>query len=139
MTSSTKEIELHKTVKSNRILIADDDSVTRRIIRSIIEQTGFIAVEAKNGREAYQILNENPRFAACIIDIQMPIIQGTELVRKMRSDKHLSQIPVMVITAQDAIRGPGESMEAGAIVFVPKPFTTSQMMAMLRLLVASPQ
>lgn len=115
-----------------QILIADDDPAILRLVKAIVEKEGFAAVTARDGREAYKILTNDTSFAAAIFDVVMPYIQGTELVRHMQSEKRLMKIPVIIMTAEQNPRLSSDSFAAGAVAFLPKPFTTSQLQTMIR-------
>jgi CheY-like chemotaxis protein len=118
-----------------QVLVADDDPAILRLVTVIVEKEGFTAVTARDGREAFKLLNGEETFAAAVFDVVMPYIQGTELVRHMQSEKRLMKIPVIVMTAEQNPRLSSESFSAGAIAFLPKPFTPSQMQIMLRMFV----
>jgi CheY-like chemotaxis protein len=120
---------------SRRILVADDDPAILRLITTIVQKEGFQVLTARDGREAYKILQEDGDFIAAIFDVVMPHIQGTELVRYMKTEKRLMSIPVMMMTAEQNPKLPSDSFAAGAVVFLPKPFTTTQLQMMLRMLV----
>ena len=115
-----------------RVLVADDDPAILRLIKTIVEKEGYTVVQARDGKEAYKLLQSGEQFAAAIFDVVMPYIQGTELVRYMHSEKKLMKIPVLMMTAEQNPRLSGESFSAGAVAFLPKPFTTSQLQMMLR-------
>lgn len=119
-----------------QVLIADDDPAILRLVKAIVEKEGFTAVAVRDGREAYKIMNSGEPFAAAIFDVVMPYIQGTELVRHMQSENRLKKIPVIIMTAEQNPRLSSDSFSAGAVAFLPKPFTTSQLQAMLRMFVA---
>lgn len=121
--------------KPLQVLIADDDPAILRLVRAIVEKEGFEAVTARDGREAYKLLNAGNPYAAAIFDVVMPYIQGTELVRHMQSEKRLMRIPVIIMTAEQNPRLSSDSFAAGAVAFLPKPFTTSQLQTMLRMFV----
>ena len=65
----------------------------------------------------------------------MPHIQGPELVRYMKTEKRLMRIPVMMMTAEQNPKLSSDSFAAGAVVFLPKPFTTAQLQIMRRMLI----
>ena len=69
----------------------------------------------------------------------MPHIQGPELVRYMKTERKLMKIPVMMMTAEQNPKLSSDSFAAGAVVFLPKPFTTSQLQVMLRMLISKSQ
>lgn len=120
-------------VTPRKILIADDDPAILRLVKAIVEKEGFTAVSAKDGKEAYQCLQSDVDFAAAIFDIVMPYIQGTELVRYMQSEKRLMTIPVIMMTGEQNPKFSSDSFSAGAVAFLPKPFTTSQLKTMLKM------
>src|SRR5213593_1349631 len=86
--------------EGRRILIADDDPAILRLVSTILEKENFSVVTARDGREAYKILQADPNFTAAILDVVMPHISGTELVRYMKSENRLMRIPVMMMTAE---------------------------------------
>jgi CheY-like chemotaxis protein len=122
-----------------RILVADDDPAILRLVTAILEKEGFLVVGARDGREAYKALQNDVGFSAAVFDVVMPEITGPELVRYMRTEKRFMKIPVMMMTAEQDPKLPTDSFAAGAVVFLPKPFTTTQLQTMLRMLVAKAQ
>jgi CheY-like chemotaxis protein len=127
--------QTEKTSKG-RILVADDDPAILRLVATILEKEGFEVIKATDGREAYKTLQADSDFTAAVFDVVMPHITGPELVRHMRTEKRFMKIPVMMMTAEQDPKLSSDSFAAGAVVFLPKPFTTSQLQTMLRMLVA---
>ena len=119
-----------------RILVADDDPAILRLVTAIVEKEGYTVVPARDGREAYKLLQADSDFVAGIFDVVMPHIQGPELVRYMKTEKRLMKIPVMMMTAEQNPKLSSDSFAAGAVVFLPKPFTSSQLQVMLRMIVS---
>ena len=119
-----------------RVLVADDDPAILRLVTTILEKEGFAVVGVRDGREAYKALQDNANFTAAVLDVVMPHIQGPELVRFMRTENRYNKIPVMMMTAEQDPKLSTESFAAGAVVFLPKPFTTAQLQTMLRMLVS---
>ena len=122
--------------KKGRILVADDDPAILRLVTTLLEKEGYSVVGVRDGREAYKALQSDSNFTAAIFDVVMPNIAGPELVRYMRTEKRLMRIPVMMMTAEQDPKLSSESFAAGAVVFLPKPFTAAQLQTMLRMLVA---
>lgn len=120
---------------TKRMLVADDDPAILRLIATILEKENFNVVMARDGREAYKILQADPNFTAAILDVVMPHISGPELVRFMKSEDRLKRIPVMMMTAEQDPKLSSDSFSAGAVVFLPKPFTTAQLQIMLQMLI----
>lgn len=115
------------------ILIADDSPTIVHFVRTIVESEGFVSVTASNGKEAYKVLSSGKTLGGVIIDVKMPYIEGTELVKFMHSHTNLAKIPVVVMTGQAIPQLIGQTRSAGAVGFLPKPFTDSQLKAMLAL------
>jgi two-component system sensor histidine kinase/response regulator len=128
--SATKEKS-----ETRRILVADDDPAILRLVTTILEKEGYSVVTSRDGREAYRILQSDPDFTAAILDVVMPHISGPELVRYMKTEKRLMRIPVMMMTAEQDPKLSSDSFAAGAVVFLPKPFTTAQLQIMLQMLI----
>ncbi len=122
-------------IAKGRVLVADDDPAILRLVTTILEKEGYAVVGARDGREAYQALQDNANFTAAVFDVVMPHIPGPELVRYMRTENRFNKIPVMMMTAEQDPKLSSDSFAAGAVVFLPKPFTTVQLQTMLRMLV----
>ncbi len=118
--------------KKGRVLIADDDPAILWLVRMLVEAEGFAAVTAMDGKEAYRILQSGPDVVIAIVDVMMPYINGTELLRFMQTDERFKKIPVIMMTAEQSPKLPSKSFAAGAVAFLPKPFTNMQMRTMLR-------
>lgn len=123
--------------EKRRMLVADDDPAILRLIATILEKENYSVVMARDGREAYKILQSDPNFTAAILDVVMPHISGPELVRYMKSEDRLQRIPVMMMTAEQDPKLSSDSFTAGACVFLPKPFTTAQLQIMLQMLIGT--
>jgi two-component system, NtrC family, sensor kinase len=85
---------------SRRVLVVDDDPVVRRELRLALEQDGWEPAEAENGRLALERLEEGP-FAAVLLDLLMPQMNGFEFLEAMRRRTEWRDIPVIVVTARD--------------------------------------
>ena len=119
---------------SRRILVAEDDPVMMRVVTRILVEAGYRVVVANDGREAYRILQADADFRAAIFDMKMPHLQGTDIIRYMRTEKRLMRIPVVMMTADQNLNVQRESFAAGATAFLLKPFTTQNVLTILRLL-----
>ena len=123
--------------KQPSLLIADDDAAILRLVRSLAEGEGFQVMAANNGREAYRILKDIHSIDAAVVDINMPYIGGIDLVKFMHSDARFRDVPVIVMTGDQRTLAPAAGLKAGAVVFLPKPFTNSQLRTILRTLAAN--
>lgn len=119
-----------------RILVADDDPVVRHLVSSVVRREGYTPVVAEDGREAVRVLQSDAGFGAAVFDMKMPHLEGTDIIRHMRTEKRLMRIPVILMTSETALELMKDGFEAGATVFLPKPFMTAQLQILLRLLLA---
>ena len=117
-------------------MVADDDPAILRLIKTILEKEGLTVVSARDGKEAYKALQDHADVTAAVLDVVMPHIQGPELVRYMKTEKRFMNIPVMMMTAEQDPKLSRDSFAAGAVVFLPKPFTAVQLQTMLRMLLS---
>src|SRR2546427_9683870 len=90
---------------------------------------------ARSDREACKTWKNQAAFTGAIFDVLMPYISEHELVRYMKTEKRLMKIPVMMMTAEQDPKLSSDSFPAGALVFLPKPFTTAQLHIMLQMLI----
>jgi CheY-like chemotaxis protein len=135
MTTKNETAEANSDVDDRRILVADDDPAILRLVQTILEKDSYKVITARDGREAYKLLQRDTDFIAAILDVVMPHISGPELVRFMKTEKRLMKIPVMMMTAEQDPKLSSDSFAAGAVVFLPKPFTTAQLQTMLQMLI----
>ena len=106
-----------------RILIVDDFSTMRRIIRNILKQLGFENVEeAENGADAYEKLTAE-KFEFIITDWNMPVMDGLGLLKKVRTDPALKNLPVLMVTAEAEKDKVVTAIQAGVNNYIVKPFT----------------
>jgi CheY-like chemotaxis protein len=124
-----------KSAEQPQVLVADDDPAILRLVKTIVEKEGYTVVSARDGKEAYKLLQSGEKFTAAIFDVVMPYIQGTELVRYMQTEKKLMNIPVIMMTAEQNPRLSSDSYSAGAVAFLPKPFTAVQLKTMLEVFI----
>ncbi|WP_248886197.1 chemotaxis response regulator CheY [Acidithiobacillus acidisediminis] len=109
--------------KNIRILIVDDFSTMRRIVRNLLREIGFGNFdEAEDGVQALQKLQGSP-FDFVVSDWNMPNMQGIDLLRAIRADAQLRHIPVLMVTAEAKRENILEAAQAGVNGYIVKPFT----------------
>lgn len=106
-----------------KILIVDDMSTMRRIIKNALRQLGFVNIEeAENGQDALNKLKQRT-VDIIITDWNMPVMDGLDLLKTVREDPNLKEIPVLMVTAQAEQKHVLEAIQAGATNYIVKPFT----------------
>ncbi|MEQ1627032.1 MAG: chemotaxis response regulator CheY [Nitrospira sp.] len=110
-----------------KILVVDDMSTMRRIVKNILKQLGFSNMEeAENGQEALQKLKADT-YGFVVSDWNMPVMPGIEMLRAIRADEKLKHIPVLMVTAEAQKENLIEAIQAGVNSYVVKPFTAETM------------
>ena len=112
--------KFHSVNGKRLILIADDEAINRELLGMMLEDE-YEILYAEDGLEALQAIRDNAEtLSLVLLDLMMPKMKGQEVLRQKQSDETIRQIPVIVLTAdQDAEI---ESLELGAIDFIPKPY-----------------
>jgi CheY-like chemotaxis protein len=118
-----------------RVLLAEDEPVTRKLLARIIKEEGFEAVIANDGAEAREILQETAEFAGAIIDVQMPNVDGIELLRFMQTEERWRRIPAMMITSSMELSVRLQSLAHGSLIFLNKPINPKNFATLLRTLI----
>jgi two-component system chemotaxis response regulator CheY len=109
--------------KKMRILVVDDFNTMRRIVKNILKQLGFENVgEAENGQEALEVLKKE-KFDFVITDWNMPVMTGLDLLKAIKADAALKDLPVMMVTAEAQQQNIVEAIKTGASNYIVKPFT----------------
>lgn len=110
-----------------RVLVVDDFSTMRRIIKNILRQIGFTnVVEADDGTTAWDILNKD-RIEFIISDWNMPQMTGIELLRKVRASEEFGDLPFLMVTAEAQQENIIEAVQAKVSNYIVKPFTADVM------------
>ncbi len=110
-----------------KILVVDDMSTMRRIVKNILKQLGFNNLEeAENGQEALTKLQAD-HYGFVVSDWNMPVMMGIDMLRAIRADEKLKAIPVLMVTAEAQKENLMEAVKAGVSNYVVKPFTAETM------------
>jgi len=113
------------------ILIVDDESAIREMIRIGLEMAGFKCMEAADAQDAYgQILDNRPDLI--LLDWMMPNTSGLELLRRLRRDDVSRNIPVIMLTAKDDEDNRIQGLDVGADDYVTKPFSSRELLARIK-------
>jgi sigma-B regulation protein RsbU (phosphoserine phosphatase) len=104
-----------------KILIVDDEPFNIDYLEQELEESGYTTISAINGQEALDLIqSEAPDLV--LLDIMMPIMDGYQVLSKMKDDPNTRDIPVIVISATNNIKNVVKGIELGAEDFLPKPF-----------------
>jgi two-component system response regulator MprA len=115
-----------------KILVVDDERAVRESLRRALELQGYEVELAGDGAEALARLNANGHPDAIVLDILMPEIDGLEVCRQLR--RAGNSVPVLMLTARDAVGDRVEGLDAGADDYLVKPFALEELLARVRAL-----
>ena len=116
-------------------LIVDDSRATRAILRRILAELGFTALEAGDGGEAARVLAEVEHpVALALVDWNMPEVDGLTFVKEVRADHAHDRMQIVMVTTESETVRVIEALEAGANEYVMKPFTAGALREKLELL-----
>ena len=115
-----------------KILVVDDERAVRESLRRALELEGYEIELAADGREALERLEADSQPDALILDVLMPGVDGLEVCRRLR--RAGSRLPVLMLTARDAVENRVAGLDAGADDYVTKPFALEELLARIRAL-----
>jgi serine phosphatase RsbU (regulator of sigma subunit) len=118
------------TKNGEQILVADDDAMSRRLLVSILNSSGYACREAQDGIAALERVHEEVP-ALLLLDFDMPGLNGTEVLRQLRADKDaaIAQLPAIMLTGHGGEESEVRCLEAGADDFVTKPINQAVLRA----------
>src|ERR671939_1000756 len=113
------------------VLVADDDRAVREALERALQLNGFDVALAADGNEALSLTTERTP-DALVLDVMMPGYDGLDVTRRLRREGN--RVPILLLTARDAVGDRVEGLDAGADDYLPKPFALEELLARLRAL-----
>lgn len=120
-----------------RVLVIDDAVTQRLYHRQILENGGFIVDEAANGYEGLEKLLASS-FDLCLVDVNMPIMDGLTMVRRLRAEASIAALPVIMISTEAKDLDATQAYAAGANLYLVKPITAAELLLNARLVTGLP-
>ena len=113
-------------MNKEKILIVDDESRMRKLIRDFLEKEGYKTIEASDGVEAMECFYENKDISLIILDVMMPRMDGWQVCREVRRN---SKVPIMMLTARAEEQNELKGFELGVDEYISKPFSPKILVA----------
>jgi CheY-like chemotaxis protein len=121
--------------RAARVLLADDDNTIAAAVRVSLQLDGVELLHARDGAEAVRLAREQD-VDLILLDLEMPVLDGFEVCRTLREDPRLSDLPIVLITAQSDRGRVQMSLAAGATDYLTKPFKVSELRQRIQTLLA---
>jgi len=118
--SKEKTDPLKRNFEGVKILIVEDENSNFLLIEAILRKTGVNLLHAWNGKQAIEMLNENPDIDLCLMDLKMPIMDGFEATEKIR-ERGNNKLPVIALTAFSEMFHKETAIEKGFNMYMTKP------------------
>jgi len=121
-----------------KILIVDDSATVRQVLSMTLRGTGYEVVEATDGQEALEYLDsrESEPFNMLITDLNMPRVDGIDLIRQVRRTDGFRFVPIIMLTTETEENKKQAGKAAGASGWVVKPFKPEQLLAVVNMVMA---
>jgi putative two-component system response regulator len=119
--------------KSDLVVLAvDDDIINLKLLKSMLMKSGYVkeVLEAKNGSDAIGELKGRDDIDLILLDIIMPVMGGIDVLKVVRADDSLRQLPIIVLTTDETKKG--EALEYGANAFLMKPIRNDELMQKMK-------
>jgi len=117
-----------------RALNVDDSKTMRMILGKTLKEAGVLVSEAGHGQEALDLLNQGEPVDLLLVDWNMPVMNGYELIRAVRANVLLSSVRIMMVTTETSMNQVETALSAGANEYLMKPFTKEVLLEKLALL-----
>ena len=117
-----------------RALIVDDSKFIRQYLRQHLEKAGVVCVEVENGSEAVALLGRDSSFDLMLSDVNMPVMDGLECVRRVRSEALAPDTKIIMVTTEADNSFINQALDYGADEFLMKPFTAQSLREKLLLI-----
>lgn len=115
---------------AGKVLVVDDASATRRVVNYVLRSIDVESVEAINGMEALD-LAQTEQFGMVLVDINLPDIDGFEVIRRLNDITTMRDVPKVIFTARNEPQDKRQAIAVGAIDFLYKPFSTQELREMV--------
>jgi phosphoserine phosphatase RsbU/P len=114
-----------------KVLVAEDDSVSRLLLESILREWDYEVVSTSDGAQAWEVLSGPNPPRMCILDWQMPGLDGLELCRRLRADRATQSTYVLLLTGKGGTDNVVQGLKSGANDYLTKPFDLDELSARL--------
>lgn len=119
-----------------KLLTVDDSPSVRKLVEFTLKAKGFQVTPAGDGQEALELMAKE-KFDAVILDINMPRMDGLELLQRMKGDDAFASIPVVMLTTEGQDEDKDKAVALGATAYIVKPFKPTQLLGLIEKILPS--
>lgn len=123
---------------AKKILLVDDSKTVRQQVRITVTEAGYQAVEAEDGQQGILAITSNKDLAMVIADVNMPLMNGIEMLQKIRDENLAPNMPILMLTTEGQPELIGQAKKLGAKGWIIKPFKPDLLVAAVKKLVGPP-
>ena len=120
------------TSRKPSILLVEDDEVTAYMLEYLLQREGYKVTNVPDGKQAFEVINNNPPFSLALLDIMIPYISGFELISHIRSLPDWDKTAVIMISGKSQEKDIIKALDAGATDYIVKPFQPGEILARIR-------
>ncbi len=132
VTNSTSVATPTKKVQVPTILVVDDSVMMRRTLTLTLQKVGYRVLQAKDGWEAIELLQQNSSIQLIVSDLEMPNLNGFELLNQLRKTEDFAKIPVVMLTSRSNKKHRLLAMQLGANAYLSKPYIEQEFLSVLK-------
>lgn len=123
---------------AKKILLVDDSRTVRQQVGITLTEAGYATVEAENGQQAISVLAANPDLAMIIADVNMPVMNGIDMVQRIKDDNLAPSVPIIMLTTEGQAELIDRAKKAGAKGWIIKPFKAELLVNAVKKLAGAP-
>lgn len=114
------------------ILIAEDDRISQKLAKAMVEGMGHQAFVSPHGKHAYETLKAENQFDVLLTDIMMPEMDGRQLIQTLRGDQQFADFPIIIMSAVVGVSEISNLLKLGATLFLAKPLDRKEIQEYIR-------
>ena len=126
--------ESDEPLRGKKVLIVEDDMRTMFAMARLLAGHGMNPIKAENGKRALDLLEENPDVKIILMDIMMPVMNGYEAIKNIRSQNQFVRLPIIALTAKAMKEDRMKCLDAGATDYLSKPINPDRLTSLMRVL-----
>jgi len=114
-----------------KIMVIDDSALIHQMYKMVLMRYKCTTIKAMNGKEAFDLIAKNPDCDLLLVDINMPVMNGLEFIKKVKENETYNHIPIVIVSTEGKDEDTARGLALGAAGYVTKPFHPSDLHALI--------